>query len=86
MRIRNPKFSFLLFIIIIILSSTIAFSSCRYIHRSLSNEDEQPSKTDFFAWHFPTKSSEELKQKRVDQFMKFPIEQFQEDQTHFTID
>ncbi|KAG4135148.1 hypothetical protein ERO13_D08G198700v2 [Gossypium hirsutum] len=61
MRIRNPKFSFLLFIIIIILSSTIAFSSCRYIHRSLSNEDEQPSKTDFFAWHFPTKSSEESK-------------------------
>ncbi|XVF10642.1 hypothetical protein REPUB_Repub07fG0200000 [Reevesia pubescens] len=56
MRIWNPKFSFIFFMIIL---ATIQLSSCRYIHRSLSSEaDQQTTNTEFSTWHFPAKSPE----------------------------
>ncbi|GLU05775.1 hypothetical protein SLE2022_228560 [Rubroshorea leprosula] len=48
MRILNPTISFLLFFFLIMVSS-IQFSSCRYIHRSLSNEAEKTFRTEFYA-------------------------------------
>ncbi|KAL4326009.1 hypothetical protein GQ457_11G023940 [Hibiscus cannabinus] len=50
MRMCNPKFSFLLFIIIL--------SSCRYTLTSPSNEAEQANKTCFSSWRLPANSSE----------------------------
>ncbi|EOY24670.1 Uncharacterized protein TCM_016213 [Theobroma cacao] len=58
MRIWNPKFSFLVFMIIL---ATSHLSSSRYIHRSLSSEAEQTTRAEFSTsplWHFPAKSSE----------------------------
>ncbi|XVF13163.1 hypothetical protein REPUB_Repub08aG0184600 [Reevesia pubescens] len=60
MRIWNPKFSFMFFMII--LAATINLSSCRYIHRSLISEAvQQTSKTQFYTWHFPAKFPETLR-------------------------
>ncbi|OMO58694.1 hypothetical protein COLO4_34424 [Corchorus olitorius] len=55
MRILNPKFSFMFFIIII-LTTTIQLSSCRYIHRSLSSSETEFSTK--HSWHSSAKSPE----------------------------
>ncbi|GMJ04833.1 CLAVATA3/ESR-RELATED 14 [Hibiscus trionum] len=57
MKIRNPKSSFVFFMII--LAASIHLSSCGFVHRSLSNEAEETMNTEFPTWHSPAESPEE---------------------------
>ncbi|KAK8578701.1 hypothetical protein V6N12_069045 [Hibiscus sabdariffa] len=56
MKIRNPKSSFMFFVIIL---ASVHLSSCRFVHRSLCNEAEEATNTEFPTWHSPAESPEE---------------------------